>query len=254
MLNIGDAPWHWGQLYAGQTLEFLPSDSKENFEKLCADPQNQKYFMEQGWLEPGAIRYQINSQGFRCKDFDLQARNIVCLGCSFTIGIGLPLESTWPQLVANELEVQTCTLAWGGSSADTCFRWAEYWLPILKPCGVFVLLPPPHRFELLTNNSDLPADVFLPGNHSYSNSGFNRYLKHWFSVDENSRLNSKKNKLAIQQLSNDLNMPCFAYDVFDFMANSREVVGWARDMMHAGPLAHRQLANKIIYDWSQKHA
>jgi hypothetical protein len=248
-----DPPWHPGINWTNTNHEFLPTDTEQSFKKLCQDPECLAYFQKQGWLEPGAITYKINSHGFRCDEFDDQDC-IVALGCSFTIGIGLPVESTWPQLVSKSLGLATRTLAWGGTSADTCFRLAEYWIPQLKPKAVFMLTPPPARFEVIRALDSPPIEVYLPQSESNSASEIDSFLRHWFTMDENSRLNHKKNKLAIQAMCAQAGIPCLIYDAFDYMAKSREDVGYARDKMHAGPDGHAFLAERMLNDWNKKYA
>jgi len=250
-----NSPWHFGAYMAGKQLDFLPSDTKENFEKLCETEEYREYFRAHGWLEPGAITYNINRQGFRCNELEPDTDCIVALGCSFTVGIGLPVESIWPELVGNALGMKVYNLAWGGNAADTCFRMAEYWIPKLKPKAVFMLAPPVARFELLLDSKMQPAEVFMPANEIAHNHGnYDGFLKHWYNNDENSRLNHKKNKLAIGALCNDLNIPCQIYDANDHIAWIRADVGYARDRMHAGPRGHKMFAERILDDWRKKHA
>lgn len=245
------APWHPGLRYANTDNQWMPSDTKENFDLLCQTPEYLEYFRQQGWLEPGAISYKINSHGFRCDEFDEQDC-IVALGCSFTVGIGLPLHQTWPQIVAKKLGVACRTLAWGGLSADSCFRLLDYWLPILRPRAVFMLAPPPNRFELIKGAGEPPVDNYLPFSETGYKSEIDSFLKHWHAQEENQRLNSKKNQLAIKQLSAELETPCFTYQTFTYMAKSREELGYARDRMHAGPMGQQQLAERMLDDWSKK--
>jgi hypothetical protein len=247
-----DAPWHFGTYLANTDQEFLPTDTEEHFKKLCETEEYREYFKAHGWLEPGAITYKINSQGFRCDELIVNTDCIVALGCSFTLGIGLPIESIWPTLVSQELGIKVYNLAWGGNSADTCFRLAEYWLPRLKPKAVFMLAPPDSRFELLLAAGIHKVEVFMPAAEIADNHAtYANYLKHWYGESENARLNYKKNKLAVKALCKDLNTPCQIYDARDYMAWSREDVGYARDRMHAGPRGHQQLAERIIHDWHE---
>ena len=85
-------PSHFGNYLANTEQEFLPTDTRAHFEKLCETQEYREYFRAHGWLEPGAITYKINSQGFRCDEFAADTNCIVALGCSFTMGIGLPIE------------------------------------------------------------------------------------------------------------------------------------------------------------------
>ena len=47
-------PEHAGKHHVNQTLEWLPTDTKESYEKLIQDPEHRAYFVEQGWDQPGA--------------------------------------------------------------------------------------------------------------------------------------------------------------------------------------------------------
>lgn len=251
MRQFENPPWHPGVSIAGTTSEFMPTDTKESFEKLCQVTEYREYFCQQGWLEPGAITYKINSYGFRSDEID-DRDCMIALGCSFTIGIGLPIDSTWPQIVGKALGLVPYTMAWGGTSADTCFRLAEYWIPHLMPKAVFMLTPPPSRFELIRAAGQPPVENYMPQSESRSASEIDSFLKHWHTMEENARLNQKKNKLAIQAMCAEVNIPFFVYDAFDHMAMSREEIGYARDRLHGGPGGHRRLAERMLDDWSKK--
>lgn len=239
-------PWHSGIHCAGQELAWLPSDTEESFNQLMQEPQHQAYFKQQGWLEPGAISYKINSHGFRCEEFESNTPCMIALGCSFTVGIGLPVDQIWPTLVGNALGLKVYNLGWGGYSADTCFRLAEYWIPKLRPQIVSMLTPPPARVELIMVENTPPVEIFLPMSKSLHFSDDDVYLKNWFIEDENQRINSIKNKLAIAELTRLNTAKFVCADAITEMSRSREEVGYARDYMHAGPIGHRIVADKML--------
>lgn len=250
--TFNDAPQHYGLEFANTVSRFMPTDTEECFNNLCKTPEYLKYFQDHGWTDPDAITYKINSHGFRCDEFELNSDCIIALGCSFTMGIGLPIESTWPTLVGTALNKKVYNLSWGGASIDTCFRWANYWIPKLKPAAVFLLAPPPQRFELIMHNR---IEVFLPSEEMpQQNQLYASFVKEWFANEENGKLNQRRNKLAILGMCSELNIPCQIYDSHKYMARSRDEVGYARDRMHAGPKGHKHLAEKIIDDWWKKHA
>lgn len=249
-----NCPPHFGQHLANQELEWLPTDTKENYEKLIQDPEHQRYFSALGWDQPGAITYKFNSYGFRADEFDDQPC-MVALGCSYSVGIGLPDQVTWARQTATALDLKCANLSWGGYSADSCFRLAEYWVPRLKPKYVCMLVPPRHRIEVLldtSTKSQLPVEVFMPQSQSSLFSPNDHYLKHWFLNDENARINQTKNVLAIRQMCADLNIPCTVYNAEDHMWWSREEIGYARDYMHGGPIIHNQIAEKMINDYQTR--
>jgi hypothetical protein len=220
------------------------------------DPEHQKYFAEQGWDKPGAISYKMNSEGFRCDEFE-GGPYLLALGCSFTLGTGLPVEDTWPSIVGAALGLKVVNLGWGGNGADTCFRMGEYWIPTLQPSLVIMLTPPSHRFELLLDFDSvkhlqpLPVDVFMPGSPSGLFKNDN-YIKHWFLNNENARLNKVKNELAVKQLCLENNVPCMIYDAHEAFGRPREVLGYARDHMHAGTVGHKWLAGRMIDEYRKK--
>lgn len=243
------APWHFGMKYAGQILEWLPTDTEESYRKLIQEPRHQEHFRQHGWDRPGAITYKINSQGFRSEEFDPVASNVVTLGCSYSIGIGLPLESIWPTLIGQELGLTVCNLAWGGTSADTCFMLAQYWIPRLRPKLVIMCAPPKHRFDLITEDMQLPHNTYMPGMTDITD----RAIQQWLINDRNADLNNAKNKLAVQGLCAELGIECQTHDAHDYFARSREEIGYARDYMHAGPEGHKIFAERVMDDWRKKH-
>jgi hypothetical protein len=101
---------------------------------------------------------------------------------------------------------------------------------------------------LLTVDSQLGAEVFLPSSESCIFSDQDNFLKNWFANKENAQINNRKNHRAVKHLCLDLGINCLTYDAHYFMARSREEVGYARDYMHAGPRGHELAFEKIIKD------
>jgi hypothetical protein len=243
-MNINDTPPHFGKPYAGQTLHWLPTDTEENYQKHCRRPEYQAYITHKGWDQPDAITYRINSLGYRGDEFDFEKSCLVALGCSFSAGIGLPEPDVWPWRLGKALNLPVVNLSWGGYSADTCFRLAEYFLPKLNVELCVMMSPPPDRIEVLVNQSEF--EVFSP--QSMSTNTDSTYLKYWMTNEKNSRLNSMKNMLALEMLCSKQEILCMTYCAFEFFAKSREEVEYARDYMHAGPLGHQLATEKILND------
>lgn len=239
-------PWHLGQQHSNRVYDWMHTDNETSYHRMIQDPAHLEYFERQGWLVPGAIQYQINSDGFRGQEF--QPGGVLALGCSFTFGSGLPQHTLWPNLVANSLNTHANNLAWPGTAADTAFRLAEYWIPKLLPTLVCFLSPPRSRIELITLNHDSPTEVYMPMNE-LSGVAQDTFLKTWFVVDENAQINQRKNCLAITALCNKYQIPCIIKHADQEMSRSREELEYARDYMHAGPRGHRLLAEKILNEY-----
>ena len=245
-------PWHPGVKSAGQTSDWMPTDTKERFDDLMNYGPHREYFQAKGWDRPGAITYKINQHGFRCQEFELGSKSIVALGCSYTQGIGLPVETLWPELVGKELNLDVYNLAWAGTSADTCFMLAKYWLPVLRPRLVVMAAPPKNRFDIIRAAGEPEFHTVMP--NSWDNEFDNgSILKHWWTNDRNQDLNNAKNKLAVQALCSNLEIPCLTYDAHEYFARSREEVEYARDHMHAGPKGHQMFSERILDDWRKKY-
>ena len=242
-------PYHPSSLHANKTYQWWPTDSEESFNRMMQDPVHRAYFQEKGWDDPKTITYKINSYGFRSEEFDSSADNLVALGCSFTMGIGLPYKDVWPTRLAQELNFRECNFGWGGASADQCFRLAEYWVPNLKPKLVVLLNPPRGRMEVIVNTNTGETESIIP-----TDSHPDVFVKKWLSVDQNQRLNNLKNSLAIQAMCNNLGIPFLSYEADIWMSRSREEAEYARDYMHAGPRGHKLFAERILDDWRKKYA
>jgi hypothetical protein len=250
-MNNNQPPWHFGMMskYRHQTLKWLPTDTEESFQQLVQNEEYREYFRSKGWLEPDAITYRINSEGFRSEEFDTQASSMISLGCSYTIGIGLPETATWSYLVAQSLGLKNYNLAWAGTSADTCFMLADYWLPVLRPKLVVMAAPPKHRFDLISEKVDHMHDTYLPASE-IGGTDQDGFIKTWFLNDRNADLNNARNRLAVEGLCARLGIRCLTYNAHDWFAKSREEVEYARDRMHAGPLGHQLFAERIINDFA----
>lgn len=240
-------PWHFGQYCSNQTVDWLPTDSEERFRESIKDPIKYEYLKNMGWHQPGAFTYKINSAGFRGDEFDIGNDCIVTLGCSYTIGTGLPQEQVWPWILGGKLGLPVCNLAWGGTSSDTCFRLAQYWLPKLKPKHVFMLTPPRDRVDVYTaGNQDLPYWETLMASDQSKIFLNDNFIKYWFSYRENQNINIEKNKLAIEMLAKNNNSGFAVLDADAESSTAKSNVGCARDFMHAGPVGHRALAEKML--------
>lgn len=258
---ITDKPLHFGTGHAGQTYDWLPSDTEEVFQKLMQDPDYRQYAESQNWHRPGAISYRINSEGFRGAEFD-QGPFLLTLGCSFTIGIGLAEQDIWPTLVANALGMKSANIAWGGIAADTCIRLAAYWIPKLQPAAVIMLTPPRDRYEIFLDEqyakqnmmSIYPVEVMMPQSQ-VSVFSKDEHCKHWWLNDNNSLFNRYRNEMTLRQICAENSAPCLIYDSLWAFGRSREEVGFARDYLHAGAQGHQMLADRIISDWNEiKHS
>ena len=70
-----------------------------------------------------SFTYKYNSYGFRSREFDLDEMNpvILTLGCSHTVGVGVPQYDNWPEQFGHNYfpNHSVWNAGLGGASADT---------------------------------------------------------------------------------------------------------------------------------------
>ena len=234
-MNIFDSPYHD---LAGQTLSWLPMDTQSLY--IDNLRTNRDLLAKYNWID-AEITYQFNDQGFRSEEFDC-SRSILFLGCSFTMGIGLPYEQTWPYLVATDLALKNFNLGIGGGSNDTAFRLGQYWIPKLLPQVVVWLLSYQDRIELLDQTKAhqiLGSDLTeTPGSD---------YMKMYVSQNFNGVLNKRKNLLALQQVCHNLKIPLVTIDDVPMgLPVNLEYKDLARDLMHPGVICNQDLSARVL--------
>ena len=218
--------------FAGQTLNWCSTDSevlyKKNYEEKF------ETLKSNGWLDT-KFKYDFNSHGFRGDEFSSQP-SIMFLGCSYTMGIGLPIEDTWSTIVAKQLNLHSNNLAVGGGSSDTAFRLCLGWIEKIKPKMIIFLQPPGFRIELVNDYKNKILSIQHQGDHS-------KFIEEWNITDDNNYLNSLKNNLAIKFLCNNLDIKYF---YFETECLTNDPIDWARDLAHVGPKTHRRFADYVI--------
>jgi hypothetical protein len=217
---------------ANHTFEWLPMDTEKRYSENVANRYDE--LVKFGWLDK-KFSYKFNNYGFRSDEFSNEP-SMVSLGCSYTCGIGLPLENCWASIVSNSLNLKNFNLGIGASSNDTAFRMAHHWLPQLKPKVVVHLVTHRHRFEYHDNNSEI---------HNLSSWSNSQLWKIWALNDINSDMNMFKNTLAIQNICNNLGIKLIQ---IEFEKLNFKIVGndLARDLSHRGVKTNQNIAEHIL--------
>ena len=214
----------------GQELKWLSKDTEELFDENMSNDKQRLRLEKFGWTKD-SITYKFNDQGFRSDEFDSSGNGIVFLGCSFTVGIGVPWENTFCKIVSDDLKLKCFNLGLGGGSMDSCFRFASYWLEKLKPKIVVLLEPNKDRKEIKKHGR---YRTEMAVNHTYKD-----FYKDWISEEQNSNLSREKNFLAIKYLTNKINTKFIS-----FFSDSQD--GEARDFAHGGINWHSIKARYIL--------
>jgi hypothetical protein len=224
------------ELYRSTVVEWTGSDSKINFDLNIKDATKSNIIYNMGFDKPGCITYTYNSRGFRDREFDNEPSGIA-LGCSFTKGVGIPAENTWPAQLSNLLKTNIWNLGVGGGSLDTAYNILEHYLDELNVQFVVLGVPPMDRFEFFCGEEP----IRIMGNHTTFQPLYDSFIKEWFATEKNSLINQRKNVLAMQQLCNQRRIPFYHLYIMSNFTFDRA----ARDCTHAGVDSNLEFAVKM---------
>jgi hypothetical protein len=227
-------PQHSNSSLANQALLWHTTDSEESYQKNLI--RNRLQLQQYNWIDR-PIAYKFNNYGFRADEFESTDPSVVFIGCSHTLGVGLPVESTWPYIVSAKLKLKNYNIGVGGSSNDTAFRLAHYWIEQLKPSLVIFLSTERTRSELhIDEDQTYDLSVWPIGFPMIDN-----FTKSWISNNINSDMNYLKNTLAIKQLCSDHGIKYVQEEVSVICAIDK-----ARDLQHYGEKTQRGIASMFL--------
>jgi hypothetical protein len=142
---------------------------KQNVTSYWAMPDTRENFLKNpkpGYTETSIV-YQYNSHGFRTQEFDVDTivPSILCLGCSFTEGIGVRVDQAWPSLIQLHFpDYRVYNLGFGGAPGDAMPRILTNLGQMLHTSFVFLLWTDLFRYETYdqhvcrsTNTNNLDA-------------------------------------------------------------------------------------------------
>ena len=169
------------------THQWYPSDTESLYNTHIENSVKREILQENGWYPLHNIEqfnYTINSHGFRTHEFPTQKEpdSIITLGCSLTMGIGIPNEYVWPVLLEKDLNRKVYNLGIGGKSTETAFRYLHAWLPIIQSKTVIYAQHPGKRREYWCDKNN----VWLPIGH-WDGSEISKVLlnvKEWSMAQE----------------------------------------------------------------------
>lgn len=178
------------------------------------------------------ITYDYSNEGFRTYDFDsvLGKEIDVALGCSHTMGVGVPAHWTWPDLVAEQRSCPMLNMGLGAGTTDTVARILTNITGLFQINTVFIFWPNPERFEIY---KDERADFIIP-NHSE--------LEHIWNMNPDISLQRfNKNKLIVELLGHKT----VQISLREFIKQNPPL-DLARDYLHFGPETHKSIAKLFL--------
>lgn len=227
-----------------------PNDLEQHWQKHRRDPILLGYLDQQGWSDPRAIEYRLNSHGFRGVDFQGQY-DAIALGCSYTFGHALSESQTWPWLVGQKCSIRVANLGINGVGSGGCFRALRYWISRLKPRWVLVLMPHHSRVEVvISEDSDrMYVETYVAG-HDHDGSKFLR--DYWFT-DYNGLLDRERTILGLQRLTEINNSRMVLLTAEEAERRFWDDKDLARDFAHPGPIFQKRVADFFIEQMQRDH-
>lgn len=227
---------------AGKIVGWDTSDSQPWFTKNLNNTDTRQRLSQLGFIDT-PIQYQFNSHGFRTAEFD-QPFDVVCFGCSFTMGTGIHARDSWPSQLQELTGLKIANLGHAGSSNDTAFRYAAHYLKLLRPRYAIWLQTDMHRIELIDDSNHVNMNIIASDTHNPCANDY--FIKVWFSSESNQRLNLQKNTLAFQHLCKALQIKPVVLTRDQIPPHPPFPYGQARDLTHPGADTYRKLAEQVV--------
>lgn len=115
-----------------KSWEYFGTDSPEH----CL---NKEYFQRY----PHKVSYNYNSRGFRDKEWpesiDELKNAIWCIGDSFTVGVGSPVEHTWPYMLEQKTGRRCINISLDGASNNWIARKGKRIIEEINPKNIVVM-------------------------------------------------------------------------------------------------------------------
>jgi hypothetical protein len=212
-------------------------DSEEAFEKHLLDSHTRSQLEQWGWIDR-KIEYRVNSWGFRSeREFDtVTGPSLIAMGCSFTFGTALPVESIWPTLASKRLGLELINLGVPGHGLDLNTQWLISQGHVINdPKVIVILMPPAGRITWVEQiNGRIVGNTFSM-----------THLENTKIIDNvllNAHMSYVRNINTIELWARSRNIPVYVFAGF----NGHPIeFGLGRDLRHNGEPWHLLGADQI---------
>ena len=178
---------------------------------------------------PHKVSYQFNELGYRERPVAEYNKNaVIAVGDSFTVGLGLPVELTYPAQLERLCKHQVLNFSLNGASNEWIARKLEIILKYVDPAAIIVHYTFSHRRE----NNEL---TWFDDERTLSEPNF--------TADEN-YANWETAHKRIQWLVNKIPMIYSHIPQWHLDKKSVNQIDYARDQFHYGPTTCSNLARQ----------
>jgi len=244
-----------------RTIYFSGSDTESKYN------DNLKQLPDDWYYRDREISYTYNELGHRSRKIsDLDFNNyILFLGDSYTEGIGLELETTYPYLTAKKLNMDYYNLGLGGAGLDIMFYNLSVWLTRFpKPKYISIYWSDPTRY-LTFGRGDISQELQTCSHWSVEKD----FLKmHEYGIKtEYFDCRAKLYVKMIIKMLKFYNIPHSNITFVDYNANLlpelkkfREIQNtwscpydFARDRLHVGIKHHNHVSDYLVSYYHDKY-
>lgn len=166
-----------------------------------------KLYTTSGSDNSGINTYTYNELGFRGDSAKKQGFKVMSIGCSYTEGVGVNDNETWPylfcSLISNSVNMNFGT---GGRSSDYVVRCLLTYFDFIKPDLVLIMYPHPFRREFYTKDNNI--EPFMPT----ASWGFMKETEEGRKIQENLTELQNENEDFINWYKNHLLIKLFLKD------------------------------------------
>lgn len=244
-MDFREAPnINWAYVpHAGKHTVWLDTDTHGLFKEHLRDATKSSWLERLGWTRDNPT-YKINHHGFRAPEFKKDEPNIVFLGCSHTVGVGINLSDTFSHHVSQSLGLQNYNLGKGGSSNQTAFRLGLHWIPKLKPKIVVLMSPSNSRSEIILGEQAINLGV----HSSRDQPDLWPCIKARLRDEQNLTLDALAHQMALEKISTDVGAQFFKFEAEGDLkvVDQNTELDLGRDLLHPGKLTHKRTADHIL--------
>lgn len=184
------------------------------------------------------VFYMFNELGFRFDLANLTKRPILAIGDSFTLGLGVNVDQTWPSVLSRQIDLTVLNFSLNGASNDWIARKTQALLEFFDPMAVVIHYTFSHRRE--RPNIDWSDDERTECEPLYStDDNFNNWQKNFNTI-------SALNVPVIHSFIPNWNeLPVDYVALSERIVLPVDVVDLARDGFHYGVKTNQLLAHQI---------
>lgn len=214
--------------YANLVCDTLGMDCEQH----CFNPLHYRQY-------PHKVNYEFNELGYRTRSVSqIQGNEILAIGDSFTLGLGVAQSHTWPELLAKELNYPVLNFSLNGASNDWMVRKTSQLLTVFNPRCIVVHYTFSHRrerpFSDWTDDERTECEPLYTHDENYQN--WRRAFDYFSSLPVP----------VVHSFISDWHTQVIDYALLPGKVIApMSKIDLARDGFHYGPQTHCLLANKI---------